>query len=73
MASKIPHVLVISGLGLTALGVTLYVFQCRKEKQEQVAQQQQAQAQTQQGGPAQAKIPLTVFADEGVPREATRF
>lgn len=65
MASKVPAVLIASGLGITALGGFLWWYQHHVEKQAQAAAAAKAQAQP------QSKIPLTVFADEGVPLEAT--
>lgn len=70
MTSKIPHVLVFTGLGITLLGGVLWFYQLQREKEE--ALQAQAQQTAAPAQPQAQKIPLTVFADEGVPREATR-
>lgn len=70
MANKIPHVMIATGIGLTALGVVLFLYQRKKEKaEEEAAKTEEQDAAAHQPQP---KIPLTVFADEGVPREAVR-
>lgn len=84
MANKIPHVLIFAGVGLAGLGVTLLIYQKRRERQiaeaeaaqaAQAAGQRasassvQAMSSTSQAPPLGPKIPITVFADEGVPME----
>lgn len=75
MASKIPHVLIGTGIGLAAVGVTLLIHQ--RTQQRNAAQAQGAAnpptgttAASSTNRPAASKIPITVFADEGVPLEA---
>lgn len=76
MVNKVPVVLVASGLGITALGGFLWWYQYHVEKQAKAAQAAAAAkappAQASTGQPGGGKIPLTVFADEGVPLEAPR-
>ena len=70
MTSKIPAVLLASGLGITALGGFLWWYQHHREKQAQAAADAKATPAPQ--GAGGSAIPVTVFADEGVPLEAAR-
>ena len=77
MVNKAPVVIVVSGLGIAALGGALWWYQHRVEKAAQAAQaaasaKAPAAQQAPAGQPGGGKIPLTVFADEGVPMEAPR-
>jgi hypothetical protein len=76
MANKVPYVLIASGLGITAIGGFLCWYQHHVEKQAQAqkaaAAAKDPPAQAPAGQTSGGKIPLTVFADEGVPLEAAR-
>jgi hypothetical protein len=66
MVSKVPAVLVSSGVGLTLLGTFLWWYQYRTEKRAREAALKERESRS------ASRIPVTVFADEGVPLEERR-